>query len=153
MTGILPAFSKDTALKRTSNLPDVTLECLGSRAAGGKPSVWKAAWRVFNRGDSPVQALSCWLPHDQFNSERLRFQPPLELQPFGTLDLDIMVTCEEPPGTSFDAAFVILEILSEESRWRVFARHLITVAEDGIPYADCKSVTIQPASGFDSSGK
>ena len=126
-----------------SGEPNLQIEALSCRPAG-QPGQWIASWRIQNLERQPAEILSVWLPHDKFTSERRNFDPPLHLPGMDTLALELLVACQEPPGSVVENAFAILQLLRMGRSWRVFARHLITVDGAGAPQHICQSVTVQP---------
>lgn len=97
--------------------------------------LWRAAWQLRASGE-PVQVIEAWLPHDHFYSPRRRFEPPL------TVDdtvLEAEVSCEDPPGSVIENAFLILRTPDR----RVFARLTILVDGEGVPRQQCEAVTVQ----------
>ena len=105
---------------------------------------WTVSWRIDNLGDRPLEILSAWLPHDKFYSQRSLFNPALQLPPGGTVDLDLPVACQEPPGSRVENAFVILQLVLIGQTWRAFARHLITVDSAGVPQPHCQAISVHP---------
>ena len=103
---------------------------------------WTVSWRIDNLGDRPLEILSAWLPHDKFYSQRRLFNPGLQLPPGGTVDLDLPVACQEPPGARVENAFVILQLVQMGQTWRAFARHLITVDSAGAPQPHCQAISV-----------
>lgn len=97
--------------------------------------VWQASWRL-RAVDDPVQVLEAWLPHDHFYKDRWRFNPPLMVE---DTVLEAEVSCEDPPGTVIENAFLILRTPDR----RIFARLTILVDEAGVPRQECEAVTVQ----------
>lgn len=97
--------------------------------------VWQASWRL-RAVDEPVQVLEAWLPHDHFNRERWRFNPPLMVE---DTVLEAEVSCEDPAGTVIENAFLILRTPDR----RVFARLTVLIDGDGVPRQRCDAVTVQ----------
>ena len=110
----------------------------------GTSGQWTVTWRIGNLGDRPLEILAAWLPHDKFYSQRRLFDPGLQLPPVGTVDLELPVACQEPPGVRVENAFVILQLLRMGQTWRAFARHLITVDSDGAPQPHCQAISVHP---------
>lgn len=80
--------------------------------------------------------LEAWLPHDHFYRPRWRFNPPLMVE---DMVLEAEVSCEDPPGSVIENAFLILRTPDR----RVFARLTILVDGDGVPQQQCEAVTVQ----------
>jgi hypothetical protein len=112
--------------------------------AGGD---WRIEWEVENRGEQPMHISAARLPHGQFKSKEVEFDPPLNLAPHGHVRFQASVRCKEPSGLVTENAFVIFQIIWLGQRWRVFARIRVTVDRDGKPGTVSESVTTQKA-GF-----
>ena len=135
---------------RPANLqPRIELEGMGCRPTR-LPFNWTCSWRIRNLDDAPAKILTTWLPHDQFISENLEYQPPLDLPALGFTDLEMVVRCSEEAGTVIENAFVILRVAFRSREWRVFARQQVRVDNQGAPQATCQSVTCQPVGNPDS---
>ena len=131
--------------------PRIELEGMGCRPTL-RSFNWTCSWRIRNLVDAPAKILATWLPHDQFISENLEHQPPLDLPALGSIDLVVVVGCSEAAGTVIENAFVILRVAFHGSEWRVFARQQVRVDNQGAPQATCQLVTCQPVGDPDSAG-
>ena len=79
-------------------------------------------------------------------SSRLKnpsFWPPVEIGAKNSFVLEVAVTCEEPPDTIIENAFLILLVDWQESQWRFFVRLRIRVNEQGEPETKTESITAQ----------
>jgi hypothetical protein len=109
----------------------------------GEMECWNIAWRIENRAREPVKIVSARLPHGQFKSEEIRFEPPLDLSPGASEQFQISVRCHEPSGLVTDNAFVIFHAIWLSEPWRIFARVRVAVDADDKPAATTQSVTTQ----------
>ena len=109
----------------------------------GEMECWNIAWRIENRAREPVKIVSARLPHGQFKSEEIRFEPPLDLPPDANEQFQTSVRCHEPSGLVTDNAFVIFHAIWRSEPWRIFARVRVAVDADGKPAATTQSVTTQ----------
>ena len=119
------------ALRQVSVEPDGVMEC------------WNIAWRIENRAREPVKIVSARLPHGQFKSEEIRFEPPLDLSSGAYEQFQTSVRCHEPSGLVTENAFVIFHVIWLSEPWRIFARVRVVVDADGKPAATTESVTMQ----------
>jgi hypothetical protein len=87
------------------------------------------------------------LPHGQFKSAEIRFEPAIDLKPNQETAFQTLVRCDEPPGDVTDNAFVILYVVWVNEPWRVFARIRVVVSFDGKLQATTVLITTQKA-GF-----
>jgi hypothetical protein len=83
------------------------------------------------------------MPHGQFKSEEIRFEPPLDLAPGANEQFQTSVRCHEPSGLVTENAFVIFHVIWLAQRWRIFARVSVVVDADGTPAATTESITTQ----------
>jgi len=130
--------------------PRIALTQISAKATEGEAR-WSMGWAVENRGDESLAIHSVRLPHGQFKSDELRFDPARVLPPGEKVSFTIPVRCHEPPGWVTENAFVIFYATWLGQRWRIFARVRVTVAGDGSPETAIESITAQKAgfSGID----
>ena len=112
-------------------------------AGDGATEYWTIAWEVENRGTEPLKLLTARLPHGQFKSEELRFEPALELSPDGLEKFEVSVHCNEPSGFVTENAFVIFHAIWSGELWRIFARIRVEVDSSGVPEVTTESITTQ----------
>ena len=104
---------------------------------------WHVHWEVENRGTKPLKILAARLPHGQFKSQDIRFEPPLDLPPGGSERFQTSVRCNEPSGMVTENAFVILHVVFSGEALRIFARIRVIVDSAGKPSATTESITTQ----------
>ena len=104
---------------------------------------WSIGWRITNRGAGPLSVVAARLPHGQFKSEEIRFEPPLNLSPDESAQFQTPVRCHEPKGLVTENAFVIFHVIWSSEPWRIFARLSVVVDSDGKPAATTESITTQ----------
>jgi hypothetical protein len=104
---------------------------------------WRVAWHIQNLGQSPLQILAARLPHSRFRSEEWALTPPPQLLPGERVQLECPVTCNEPPETVVENAFVILRVLWQEEPWRIFARLRVVFDAQCRPQTTTEVVTVQ----------
>lgn len=104
---------------------------------------WRIGWRIENRGAESLALISARLPHGQFKSEEILFEPPLELAPRASAQFERSVLCHEPSGLVTENAFIIFRVDWSGEPWRVFARIRVEVDSGGMPAATTESVTTQ----------
>ena len=104
---------------------------------------WLFRWRVRNESQKPMCLLSVRVPHGKFKAEERKLLPPAIIAARDSFILDMAVTCEEPPGTIIENAFLILFVDWQENHWRLFVRLQITVNQQGNPAAATQSITVQ----------
>lgn len=122
--------------------PKITLRQVAVTRNGGMES-WSVGWEVKNQGTKPLRILAARLPHGQFKSEEIRFEPPLDLSPNARELLHSSVHCNAPIGLVTENAFVIFQVIWSAESWRIFARIRVEVDGDGIPKAATESITTQ----------
>ena len=130
-------------MEQQGGAPRLLIEATGCHAIGTSGR-WTVSWRIDNLGDRPLEILSAWLPHDKFYSQRSLFDPGLQLPPGGTVELELLVDCREPPGARVENAFVILQLVQMGKTWRAFARHLVTIDSAGAPQPHCQAISVHP---------
>jgi hypothetical protein len=104
---------------------------------------WSIGWRITNRGAERLSVVAARLPHGQFKSEEIRFEPPLELSPDESAQFQTSVRCHETSGLVTENAFVIFHAIWLREPWRIFARVSVVVDAGGKPAAATESVTTQ----------
>ena len=90
-----------------------------------------------------MRLVSVRVPHGKFKAEERKFLPPVEIAAKDSFILDMAVTCEEPPETTIENAFLILFVDWQESKWRLFVRLQIRVNQQGEPDSATESITAQ----------
>jgi hypothetical protein len=110
---------------------------------------WLCTWRIQNLSQEPLQLLSAGLPHSRFRSEDQELSPAPELSPGESAQLTLAVACCEPAGTVVENAFLILQVLWREQRWRIFARLRVIFDPHSMPENSTVVITTQPV-GFSS---
>jgi hypothetical protein len=124
------------------NAPEITLEQI-SAARIDKPGYWKVAWELKNVAPLPVKLLAVRLPHGQFKSEKLQFEPAIDLLAQQKARFQVAVRCQEPAGLVTENAFVIFDIDWRGAPWRIFVRVRVIVDEKGEPSATIELITTQ----------
>ena len=124
------------------NAPEITLEQI-SVARIDKPGYWTVDWEIKNVAPLPVKLVAVRLPHGQFKSEELRFEPAIDLPAQQEIRFQIPVRCAEPAGLVTENAFVILHIDWRGAPWRIFVRVRVVVNEKGEPSATTELITTQ----------
>jgi len=109
----------------------------------GAMEYWSLGWRITNRGASALRVVAARLPHGQFKSAEIRFEPPLDLSPGASEQFQTSVRCDEPRGLVTENAFVIFHVIWLGEPWRIFARVSVVVDGEGKPAATTESVTTQ----------
>jgi hypothetical protein len=122
--------------------PQITLEQISVERVE-KLGYWKVAWEIRNVAPHPVKLLAVRLPHGQFKSEELGFDPPVDLAPGEGRRFSTLVRCNEPSGLVTENAFVIFQANWRGEPWRIFVRLRIVVNEQGGPNATTELITTQ----------
>lgn len=112
-----------------------------------EPGYWKIKWRLSNIGLTPIFILEGRLPHGQFKSENIVFEPAIELAPAERRQILTQVRCNEPAGSVIENAFLIFHVRWLDDSWRIFARLSVRISKAGEPAARTVLVTTQRA-GF-----
>ncbi|MGE5307352.1 MAG: hypothetical protein ACM3TN_28940 [Alphaproteobacteria bacterium] len=122
--------------------PEIELRQLSAERNRRKDS-WRIGWRLKNQGRRRLRIQAVKLPHGQFKSEQIPFEPAIDLSPDEETEFQTLVRCDEPPGDVTENAFVILYVIWLSGPWRVFVRLRVVVGFDGKPQATTESVTTQ----------
>jgi hypothetical protein len=122
--------------------PEIALLQVES-AGTGALEYWSIGWQVENTGTQPIKILGARLPHGQFKSEEIRFDPPVDLTPHAAHRFQTLVRCHEPRGPVTENAFVIFQVIWSGEPWRIFARIRVAVDDSGVPKAATESITTQ----------
>ena len=122
--------------------PHIALRQVGA-IRDGVAEYWNVEWEVENRGAEPIGIAAARLPHGQFKSEEIRFQPANVLPAGRSSRFHVSVDCHEPSGLVTENAFVILDVIWRAQPWRVFSRVRVVVDSDGTPLAITESITTQ----------
>ena len=122
--------------------PEIELRQLSAERNRRKDS-WRIGWRLKNHGPRPLRIQAVRLPHGQFKSEEISFEPAIDLSPDEETEFQTLVRCAESPGNVTENAFVILYVIWLSEPWRVFARLRVVVSFDGKPQATTESITTQ----------
>ena len=133
-------------MSETEQQPRVALRQM-SAARAGLTEDWSILWEVANTGDQPIRILTARLPHGQFKSKEMMFEPPLDLRPRQSEQFQTSVRCNEPSGPVTENAFVIFLLTWMEQSWRIFARIRVVIDDAGMPQTTTESITTQRA-GF-----
>ena len=113
------------------------------RSRSANPGRWFFSWRVRNKSEKAMRLLSVRVPHGKFKAEERKFLPPVKITAGDSLILDMAITCEEPPDTTIENAFLILFVDWQEGKWRFFVRLQIRVNQQGEPDSATESITAQ----------
>ena len=125
-----------------SDEPSIEVEQV-ERGRRENPGRWCFRWRVRNKTAKAMRLLSVRVPHGRFKAEERKLLPPATIAARDNFILDMAVTCDEPPGTIIENAFLILFVDWQENQWRLFVRLQITVNQQGNPAAATQSITVQ----------
>ncbi|MBI4494815.1 MAG: hypothetical protein HY690_18735 [Chloroflexi bacterium] len=123
--------------------PRVAIEPAAHRP-GAVAGVWLVAWRLQNPGPRPLQVLAARAPHGRFRSQERALAPPPMLLPGESAEIELAVTCAEPPGTVVENAFLILRVRWGSEPWRILARLRVMVDEAGSLRTTCEEISVQP---------
>ena len=104
---------------------------------------WTLAWKVKNLAADGIQLLTVSLPHGQFKSAELQFEPAVNLAPGEQRNFAILVRCDEPPGLVTENAFVIFYAVWFNQSWRIFVRLRVVVDSKRVPGAAVELITTQ----------
>ena len=94
-----------------------------------------------------MRLFSVRVPHGKFRADERIFAPALEIAAKESADIELSVSCDEPPETIVENAFLIFAVAWGQKHWRFFIRLQIRLDEGAIPAARTESITIQEA-GF-----
>jgi len=131
--------------------PEIKLTQAAAQSAGAA-GLWKIGWLIENRGRDSLEVLSARLPHGQFKSEEMQFEPALILAPGESEEFHVSVRCNEPLGLVTENAFVIFNVNWAHEPWRIFVRIRVTMNVDRRPETETEAITVQRVgfSGIDS---
>jgi hypothetical protein len=132
-------YSGDDVL---SEEPSIDVEQL-ERSRTATSRQWLFRWRVCNQTESAMRLVSVRVPHGKFKAEECKFLPPGEIAAKARFVFAAAITCEEPPNTTIENAFLILLLDWQESHWRLFVRLRINVNQKGEPDSATESITVQ----------
>jgi hypothetical protein len=104
---------------------------------------WNIAWLVRNLGRYPMRILSVRLPHGEFKSEQLRFEPAMDLNGGEEVQFQTFVRCDKPTGLVTENAFIIFYVTWRGEPCRVFVRLRAVVNSDGKPETATELITTQ----------
>jgi hypothetical protein len=107
------------------------------------PGRWLFKWRVRNETETTMSLLSVRIPHGKFKAEERKFLPPSNILAEDSLFLEMVISCEEPPNTIIENAFLILLVDWQENHWRLFVRLQIKIDQQGRVDTATESVTVQ----------
>ncbi len=96
-----------------------------------------------NVAAGPIGLLTVRLPHGQFKSEELKFEPAAELAPGEERDFAVLVRCDEAPGLVTENAFLIFYAVWLNQPWRIFVRIRVMVNSEREPEAAVELITTQ----------
>ena len=108
-----------------------------TRAGVGK---WKVRWRITNEDES-LHLTAIAAPHGKFRSPDHAID--VQLDPGGTFDPQLEITCTEPASTELENAFVILTAEAGRTTWRILARMRVRVDRDGVPHPVTERIDVQ----------
>lgn len=128
------------------NAPQITLEQISVEPIQG-PGYWNIVWKVKNLAARPIKLLAARLPHGQFKSDQLQFEPAVDLPAQQEANFQVPVRCDEPAGLVTENAFVIFQVDWRGAPWRIFVRVRVVVNEKGEPNVTTELITTQKA-GF-----
>ena len=104
---------------------------------------WLFRWRVRNQTEHAMRAVAVRVPHGKFRAQECRFVPSIEIVPKDSFVLEVAVTCDEPPGTTIENAFLILLVDWQQSQWRFFVRLRVVVNQQAEVDTETESITAQ----------
>ena len=110
-----------------------------SPSSGG----WLFKWRVRNQTESGMRLVSVRVPHGKFKAQESKFLPPVDIGAKASFVFEAAITCDEPPDTTIENAFLILLLGCQESHFRFFVRLRIRVNQKGEPDSVTESITLQ----------
>jgi len=125
-----------------ANEPEIELR-QGATEPAASTGHWNIAWTVQNKGHGALEIQVVRLPHGQFKSEELRFEPALHFAPQASGRFQIRVRCHEPAGLVTENAFVIFSVIWLGEPWRVFVRMRVVVTPEGEPETATELITAQ----------
>ncbi len=142
----LPLFTGSPLENQQEMGPEVKVE-QGTQVARYSSQLWLVGWNIHNLGDQPLQILTAQCPHGRFRGDKIELADFPELMPGKTTHLELPVTCNEPPGTVVENAFLLLQAKWRNQLWRILIRLTVTFDEQGAPKGKTEVITTQPV-GF-----
>jgi hypothetical protein len=125
-----------------SEEPNIDVEQV-ERSRTARSGGWLFTWRVRNQSDKAMRLVSVRVPHGKFKAEECKFLPPVEIAAKAIFVFEAAITCDEPPDTTIENAFLILLLGCQESHFRFFVRLRIRVNQKGEPDSVTESITLQ----------
>ena len=122
--------------------PSIAVEQI-ERTRTANSGGWRFRWRVRNQTEKAMRPVSVRVPHGKFKAEECKFVPSIEIAAKDSFVLEVAVTCDEPPGTTIENAFLILLVDWQQSHWRFFVRLRIGVNQHGEVDTKTESITAQ----------
>lgn len=124
--------------------PRVGIQVLDCRADSVEGR-WRVRWNVHNGGSAALALHTAWIPHGRFRGDgRVALSTVLDSD--DSTILDLFVQAREEPGTRVDNAYLILQVSSEGSHWRIFARMRIEFDAHAVPQPTVEVITTQATS-------
>ena len=127
----------------TAEVPPDILLAQVSTAATSVRGEWRIGWRVTNNRVEKLVISSVRLPHGQFKSEEICFQPAIELPGGKNFSFGANVHCDEPAGLVTENAFVIFYVHWLGGPWRIYVRIRIMISSKGEPESATELITTQ----------
>jgi hypothetical protein len=113
--------------------------------AGAEDDQYEVTWRLENARDDELQIEESWLPHGQFRADRRVYSLPIPLNARDQLLLTREVLYHPAtPGEPVENTFLILQVRSGPSLWRIFARMRVEPRPDGKVEPIVELVTVNP---------
>lgn len=104
---------------------------------------WLLRWRLQNRTTKPLRLISVRVPHGKFKADERIFAPKVAIAAKDHADIQLSISCNEPPESIIENAFLIFAIEWREKRWRLFVRLQVKIDQGGFPETRIESITIQ----------
>ena len=125
-----------------SDEPSIDVEQVERRRSANSGE-WLFRWRVRNQTEKAMRLVSMRVPHGKFKAEECKFVPSIEIAAKDSFVLEVAVTCDEPPGTTIENAFLILLVDWQQSQWRFFVRLRVGVNQQAEVDTETESITAQ----------
>jgi hypothetical protein len=122
--------------------PSIDVEQV-ERSRSANSGEWLFRWRVRNQTEKAMRLVSMRVPHGKFKAEECKFVPSVEIAAKDSFLVEVAVTCDEPPDTTVENAFLILLADWQQSQWRFFVRLRIRVNHQGEVDTVTESITSQ----------